>query len=32
MMKYDTDILPMYLQKVLTRENPPEADSPERAK
>lgn len=32
MMKYDTDILPMYLQKVLTRENLPEADSPERAK
>lgn len=32
MMKYDTDILPMYLQKVLTRENPPEADSPERTK
>lgn len=31
-MKYDTDILPMYLQRVLTRENLPEADSPEHAK
>lgn len=32
MMKYDTDILPMYLQRVLTGENLPEANSPEHAK
>ena len=32
MMKYDTDILPKYLRRVLTRENLPEADRPEHAK
>lgn len=32
MIKYDTDIVAMYLQRAVTRENLPEADSREHAK